>query len=120
MPTCGPDHADLQCGGHVDCPGVLVGKHQQHQHAAPSGLQGDPPAYGLGSQLAVCARAKAMEAIKAEAKQAVTCPTFGPRGAVRYDAHTFRLMSLDRVSLAPWGRVQCQMLPGTRQHALAR
>jgi putative transposase len=38
-------------------------------------------AYGLGAQLAVCARMKAMEAIKAvKAKQRETCPRFGPRG----------------------------------------
>src|SRR5260221_7630693 len=43
---------------------------------------------------------KAMEAIKAvKAKQRATCPRFGPRGSIRYDARTYRLMSLDRVSL---------------------
>ena len=41
-------------------------------------------AYGLGAQLAVCARAKAIEAIKAvKAKQRETCPRFGPRGSGR-------------------------------------
>src|SRR5215831_12057939 len=53
-------------------------------------------AYGLGAQLAVCARAKAVEAIKAvKAKQREMCPHFGPRGSIRYDARTCRLMSLD-------------------------
>lgn len=76
--------------------------------------------FGLGSQLAVCARAKAVEAIKSgKQRMKATCPTFGPRGAVRYDARTFRLMSLDRVSLSTMGpRVVCGMLPGSRQHAL--
>jgi len=76
--------------------------------------------FGLGSQLAVCARAKAVEAIKAgKQRMKETCPTFGPRGAVRYDVRTFRLMSLDRVSLNTLaGRVVCRLLPGPRQHAL--
>ena len=76
--------------------------------------------FGLGSQLAVCARAKAVEAIKAgKQRMKETCPTFGPRGAARYDARTFRLMSLDRVSLSTMGgRVVCRMVPGARQHAM--
>jgi len=76
--------------------------------------------FGLGSQLAVCARAKAVEAIKSgKQRMKETCPTFGPRGAVRYDARTFRLLSLDRVSLSTMGpRVVCRMRPGTRQHAM--
>src|SRR5690349_9406465 len=68
------------------------------------------PTFGLRAQLALCARAKAaveaVEAIEAiEAIEAVkarhreTCPRFGPRGSVRYDARTYRLMSQDRVSL---------------------
>lgn len=76
--------------------------------------------FGLGSQLAVCARAKAVEAIKAgKQRMKATCPTFSARGAVRYDARTFRLMSLDRVSLSTMGpRIVCRMLPGPHQHAL--
>jgi IS605 OrfB family transposase len=76
--------------------------------------------YGLGAQLAVCARAKAVEAIKAvKAKKRETCPTFGPRGSIRYDAHTYRLMSLDRISLNTLeGRVVCRLLLGARQHAM--
>src|SRR5690348_633222 len=76
--------------------------------------------FGLGAQLAVCARAKAVEAIKAvKVKRRDTCPTFGPRGSVRYDARTYRLMSLDRVSLNTLeGRVVCHLLLGARQHAL--
>jgi putative transposase len=75
-------------------------------------------AYGLGAQLAVCARAKAVEAIKAvKAKHRETCPQFGPRGSVRYDARTYRLMSLDRVSLNTLeGRVVCRLVLGPRQH----
>jgi IS605 OrfB family transposase len=76
--------------------------------------------YGLGAQLAVCARAKAVEAIKAvKAKRRETCPTFGPRGSIRYDARTHRLMSRDRVSLNTLeGRVVCRLVLGARQHAL--
>jgi IS605 OrfB family transposase len=76
--------------------------------------------FGLGAQLAVCARAKAIEAIKAvTAKKRETRPTFGPRGSLRYDARTYRLMSLDRVSLNTLeGRVVCRLLPGARQHAM--
>jgi len=76
--------------------------------------------FGLGAQLAVCARAKAVEAIKAvKAKGRQTCPTFGPRGSVRYDARTYRLMSLDRVSLNTLdGRVVCRLLLGPRQHEM--
>ena len=73
--------------------------------------------FGLGAQLAVCARAKAMEAIKAiktQEKQRrghqrknrpppkpATYPQFGPRGSVRYDARTYRLL---------WGKRQHEML----------
>jgi putative transposase len=76
--------------------------------------------FGLGAQLAVCARAKAVEAIKAvKTKGRDTCPTFGPRGSVRYDARTYRLMSLDRVSLNTLdGRVVCRLVLGARQHAM--
>jgi IS605 OrfB family transposase len=76
--------------------------------------------FGLGAQLAVCARAKAVEAIKAgKQRLKATCPTFEPRGSVRYDARTYRLLSLDRVSLGTLeGRVVCRLLPGHRQHLL--
>jgi putative transposase len=91
--------------------------------------------FGLGAQLAVCARAKAMEAIKAVKTQEkqrrghqrkertppkpATCPQFGPRGSVRYDARTYRLMALDRVSLSTVsGRVTCRLLSGKRQHEM--
>jgi IS605 OrfB family transposase len=76
--------------------------------------------FGLGAQLAVCARAKVVEAIKAvKAKHRDTCPTFGPRGSIRYDARTYRLMSLDRVSLNTLeGGVVCRLVLGARQHAM--
>ena len=76
--------------------------------------------FGLGAQLAVCARAKAVEALKAvKARHRETCPTFGPRGSVRYDARTYHLMSLDRVSLNTLGgRIVCRLLLGTRQHEM--
>jgi len=82
--------------------------------------------YGLGAQLAVCARAKAVEAVKTARthekqrnpdQKPLTCPQFGERGSIRYDARTYRLMSLDRVSLNTLhGRVICRLLPGKRQH----
>ncbi len=76
--------------------------------------------FGLGAQLAVCARAKAVEAIKAgKTAKSETCPEFGPRGSIRYDARTYRLLSLDRVSLNTIeGRITCRMLTGSRQHAM--
>ena len=82
--------------------------------------------FGLGAQFAVCARAKAVENVKAARTQEkqrspdqkqVTCPQFGARGSVRYDARSFRLLSLDRVSLLTVeGRITCRLLPGKRQH----
>lgn len=102
--------------------------------------------FGLLAQLAICARAKAMEALKAvrtqegdkrarwrkrnarrkaKGKQPLpppepaTCPRFGSRASIRYDARTYRLLPLDRVSLATLhGRVICRMLPGQRQHEM--
>jgi len=73
--------------------------------------------YGLGAQLAVCARAKAMEAIKAERRKGGTpCPAWRADAAVRYDARTYRLLPLDGVSLnTVYGRVTVKMVPGQRQ-----
>src|SRR5262245_53240094 len=54
-----------------------------------------------------------------EAKKRDTCPTFGLRWSIRYDARTYRLMSLDRVSLnTSEGRVICHLLLGARQHCM--
>ena len=67
--------------------------------------------YGLGAQLACCARDKAAEAVRAvraapsrqdsSTGQMIpkTCPTFDAASSIRYDARTYRLLSLDRVSL---------------------
>ncbi len=102
--------------------------------------------FALGAQLAVCARSKAMEAIKAtrageknriarwkainarrrKAKKKLlpppepaSCPAFGPRASIRYDARTYRLLPLDRVSLSTLsGRVVCRMVPGHPQHEM--
>jgi putative transposase len=76
--------------------------------------------FGLGAQLAVCARMKAVEAIKAvKAKQRETCPVFGPRGSVRYDARSYTLLGHERVSLNTLeGRVTCRLVLGERQLAL--
>jgi putative transposase len=63
---------------------------------------------------------KAMEASKAvKAQQRETCPRCGPRGSLRYDARTSRLMGLDRISRTTLeGRVVCRLVLGARQHAL--
>jgi putative transposase len=76
--------------------------------------------FRLGAQLAVCARAKAMEALKATRKIGSNrCPTFGQQGNIHYDARTDRLLPRDRVSLRTLhGRVVCRMLPGSRQRAM--
>src|SRR5215472_3361817 len=99
--------------------------------------------FGLGAQLACCARDKAAEAVRAirsreaelvridaeKAKRAtktgkpasphtpLPCPTFAPDSRVpsgcRYDARTYRLLSLDRVSLNTiTGRVIGQLVLG--------
>jgi hypothetical protein len=76
--------------------------------------------HGLGAYLAVCARAKADEAINAvKAMRREACPTFGPRGNSRYDARTYRLMTLHRVSLNTLeGRVVCRLVLGARQRGM--
>lgn len=84
--------------------------------------------YGLGSQLACCARDKAAEAVRAvraapeqqdrQTGQIVpkTCPTFRDDSSIRYDLRTYRLMRLDQVSLyAMTGRVIGQMALGDFQ-----
>jgi IS605 OrfB family transposase len=82
--------------------------------------------FGLGAQLAVCARMKAVEAIKAvKAKpqeiEIATCPQFGPRGSVRYDARSYTLMGQERVSLNTLaGRITCRLVLGERQLGLLR
>jgi len=67
--------------------------------------------FGLGAQLACCARDKAAEAVRAvraapERRDRMTgvlidktCPSFRDDGSIRYDANTYTLKSLDRVSL---------------------
>jgi IS605 OrfB family transposase len=76
--------------------------------------------FGLGAQLAICARAKAMEALGAvRKKDGDTCPTFGPTSSVRYDARTYRLLPLDDVTLNTLhGRVVCRIQPGVCQRAM--
>jgi hypothetical protein len=71
-------------------------------------------------QLEVCARAKAVESIKAiKANRGETCPRFGQHGSIRYDARAYHLMSLDRVSLNSLeGHVVSQPLLGVRRHAM--
>jgi putative transposase len=59
--------------------------------------------FGLGAQLAVCARAKAVEAIKAvRAKRRDACPRFGACGSVRYDARSYTLMATSGSPLIRW------------------
>jgi hypothetical protein len=73
--------------------------------------------YGLGAQLACCARDKAAEAVRAaRANGHDTCPTFAADSSIRYDARTYRLLSLDRVSLNTLtGRVIGQLVLGEFQ-----
>jgi IS605 OrfB family transposase len=84
--------------------------------------------YGLGAQLACCARDKAAEAVRAvraaperqdrDTGQTIpkTCPTFAADSSIRYDARTYRLLSLDRVSLNTMtGRVIGQLVLGDFQ-----
>ncbi|MCG8352132.1 MAG: transposase, partial [Chloroflexales bacterium] len=73
--------------------------------------------YGLGAQLACCARDKAAEAVRtARANGSDTCPTFRPDSSIRYDARTYRLMRMDRVSLNTLtGRVIGQLVLGAFQ-----
>jgi hypothetical protein len=73
--------------------------------------------FGLGAQLACCARDKAAEAIRAARSNGhVTCPTFAADSSIRYDARTYRLISLDRVSLNTLtGRVIGQLVLGEYQ-----
>ncbi len=84
--------------------------------------------YGLGAQLACCARDKAAEAVRAvrsalsaatlpRARPSLqTCPTFRDDSSIRYDAHTYKLKSLDRVSLYTLsGRVIGQLALGDFQ-----
>jgi predicted transposase len=70
--------------------------------------------FGLGAQLAICARMKAVEAIKAvKARRRETCPRFGPRGSGRYDARSYTLMGHERVSLNTLdGRITCRLILG--------
>jgi hypothetical protein len=77
-------------------------------------------AVSLGAHLAVCARAQAVEAIKAvKATKRETCPRFRPPGSIRYAARTSRLLRLDRVARNTLdGRVVCRMLSGGRQRAM--
>jgi IS605 OrfB family transposase len=78
--------------------------------------------FGLGAQLAICARMKAVEAIKSvKAKRRDTCPRFGSSGSVRYDARSYTRMGQERVSLnIVEGRITCRLVLGERQLALLR
>jgi len=100
---------------------VCWGKGITNQTTAHHRAYGETRAvFGLGAQLAVCARMKAVEAIKAvKAKHREICPQFGPRGSVRYDARTYRLKILERVSLNTLeSRIVCRLVLGDRQRAM--
>ncbi|HEY0739778.1 MAG TPA: transposase [Herpetosiphonaceae bacterium] len=56
--------------------------------------------FGLGAQLACCARDQAAAAVRASRQHPnAPCPTFRPDSAIRYAARTYRLMARDHVSL---------------------
>jgi IS605 OrfB family transposase len=81
--------------------------------------------FGLGAQLAICARMKAVEALKAvKAKRREdqqTCLQFGPRGSVRYDERSYTLMSQEHLSLnTVEGHVTCRLALGERQREMLR
>src|ERR1035437_3232071 len=100
---------------------VCCDEHITNTNTAHHRVYGETRArFGLGAQVSCEARAKAVEAIKAgNVKGRDTCPAFGPRGSIRYDARTYRRMALDRVALNTLsGRVVCQMVPGARQRAM--
>jgi IS605 OrfB family transposase len=73
--------------------------------------------HGLGAQLACCARDKAAEAVRAaRANGSDSCPIFRPNSSIRYDARTYRLKTLERVSLNTLtGRVIGQLVLGDYQ-----
>ncbi len=84
--------------------------------------------FSLGAQLACCARDKAAEAVRAVRAATErrnrktgdvtpkTCPSFRDDGSIRYDANTYTLKSLDRVSLNTLqGRVLGQLVLGEFQ-----
>jgi IS605 OrfB family transposase len=73
--------------------------------------------FGLGAQLACCARDKAAEAVRrARQDKRADCPTFRDASSIRYDARTYRLLSMDRVSLNTLtGRVIGQLVLGDFQ-----
>jgi len=75
--------------------------------------------FGLGAQLACCARMKAIDAIRAtKARKSETCPQFSIRSSILHNiSRTYSFKPLDRVSLNTLqGRVICQMILGKRQH----
>jgi transposase len=73
--------------------------------------------FGLGAQLACCARDKAAEAVRrARQDKRADPPIFRDHSSIRYDARTYRLLSLDRVSLNTLtGRVIGQLVIGDFQ-----
>jgi len=84
--------------------------------------------FGLGAQLACCTRDKAAEAVRAvraapERRDRTTgdvtpktCPAFRDDGSIRYDANSYSLKSLDRVSFNTLtGRVVGQLVLGDYQ-----
>lgn len=75
--------------------------------------------FGLGAQLACCARDKAVEAIRAGRERgATTCPTFRSTRSIRYDARTFRLVGEDHVSLNTLaGRIIATLVLGVFQRS---
>jgi putative transposase len=123
----GRDSARLQCGRLLGGAGLLGGGADTTSNTAHHRVYGETRArFGLGAQLAICARMKAVEAITAvKARKRETnlqsCPRFGPRGSVRYDARSYTLLGHERVSLNTVdGRVTCRLLLGERQRSRVR
>src|SRR5262245_29330258 len=70
--------------------GWAAGITHTHTHTAQQRVDAQTRlTFGLRAQVAVCARAKAVAALKAvQATRRATCPQFGPRGSVRDAART--------------------------------
>ena len=73
--------------------------------------------FGLGAQLACCARDKAIEAIRAgRIRGESACPSFRSTSSIRYDARSFSLVGDQQVSLNTLdGRITATLMLGNFQ-----
>jgi putative transposase len=100
------------------CASVAWEKHITNKNTLHHEVYGATRAqFGLGAQLACCARDKAAEVVRAARQHHnATCLTFTADSSIRYDARTYRLMTRDQVSLNTIsGRVVVQLNLGDFQ-----